>query len=142
VRYAEALVAAGCWREAEDLALQAAASLPGGPEGVSLTDEDGPRLISADRLWRHELAGFLAGAQPGAGTPAAPEAHAARAQDAGGGGGMGSGVATSAGAQASGPHPDDFEDPTPPEPPEVAELLDAALADGAPGRILAARWLE
>lgn len=140
-RYAEAVLAAGCWREAEDLALQAVAKLPGGPSGVSLTDEFGPRLISADRLWRHELVTILAGSttptasQP-ASAPGRPESHAARAQEP-----PASPVLITPPANPPA-NPNDFDDPHPPEPPEIAKLLDEALSNDAPGRILGSRWLE
>lgn len=130
-KYAEALVAAGCWREAEDLALQAASRLPGAPAGVTLTDEIGPRLVTADRLWRREVVAMLAGDRAGwspQSTP--PEAHAARSQEA----------EPSTAQTLTGP--DDFDDPQPPEPPEIAALLDEAMQSGAPGRILSSRWLE
>jgi|GEM_PF-451788 len=145
VRYAEAILAAGCWREAEDLALQAVAKLPGGPSGVSLTDEFGPRLISADRLWRQELAAILVGPadQPtsqAATMPGRPESHAARAQEPPTSPAL---ITPPAGAPANPPaNPDDFDDPHPPEPPEITKLLDEALGIDAPGRILASRWLE
>jgi hypothetical protein len=142
VRYAEAILAAGCWREAEDLAIQAVEKLPDGPRGVSLADEFGPRLVSADRLWRHELAAMLAGpgdhsAAQAASAPGRPESHAARSPEPPGA------LVTPPADFPPGPtHPDDFEDPHPPEPPEIAGLLDEALANDAPGRILASRWLE
>lgn len=141
IRYAEAILAAGCWREAEDLALEAVAKLPGGPSGVSLTDEFGPRIISADRLWRQELAAILAGnttpttSQP-APPPGRPEAHAARSQEP-----PASPVLITPPANPPA-NPDDFDDPQPPEPPEIATLLDEALSNDAPGRILSSRWLE
>ena len=145
VRYAEAILAAGCWREAEDLALQAVAKLPDGPRGVSLTDEFGPRLISADRLWRHELVAILTGvAAPAASQPASapgkPESHAARSQEPP----APSVLITPPANPPANPaaNPDDFDDPHPPEPPEITKLLDEALSNDAPGRILASRWLE
>lgn len=133
-RYAEVLLAASCWREAEDLAMVAASQLPGAPKGVSLSDEHGPRLVSADRLRRHELATILghisgvgaAGEAP-VGRPVVAEAHGPRTQ------------APPAGSMAE---DDAFDDPRTPEPPELAKRLDEALAPGEPGRILAARWLE
>ncbi len=153
VRYAEVLLAAGCWREAEDLAIQAVGKLPGGPSGVSLTDEFGPRLISADRLWRHEVVAILAGPadQPApqpAGAPGRPESHAPRTQEPPPPHQPSPALITPPANVTTNPptnppvNPDDFDDPHPPEPPEIATLLDEALADDAPGRILASRWLE
>lgn len=141
IRYAEAILAAGCWREAEDLALEAVAKLPGGPSGVSLTDEFGPRIISADRLWRQELVAILQGStKPPASQPAPvtgrPEAHAARSQEP-----PASPVLITPPANPP-TNPDDFDDPHPPEPPEIAKLLDEAFSNDAPGRILSSRWLE
>ena len=131
MKYAEVLVAAGCWREAEDIALSAALKLPEAPSGVSLTDEIGPRLVTADRLWRREVVAMLAGERLGAAPQAAtPEAHASKAQQA----------ESAAGASLTGP--DDFDDPQPNEPAEIAALLDDALQTGAAGRILSSRWLE
>lgn len=149
VRYAEVLVAAGCWREAEELAVRATIELPGGPRGASLTDEFGPRLVAADRLWRREVVALLArqagggaagGATGGDGqanTPqsASPEAHAARGQE------------PASGQSPTSASPDampvaDPDDPHPSEPPEIAGLLDEALGNDATGRILQSRWLE
>ena len=105
--------------------------LPEAPAGVTLTDEHGPRLVTADRLWRREVVAMLAGDRRGWSPHVGPpEAHAARSQEA-----------EPAGSQTL-TGPDDFDDPQPPEPPEIAILLDEALQTGAPGRILSSRWLE
>ncbi|MCW5757465.1 MAG: hypothetical protein KIT54_09535 [Phycisphaeraceae bacterium] len=153
-RYVEVVLAASCWREAEDLALTAASQLPGGPKGVSLSDEHGPRLVSADRLRRHELASIMGMLAAADGSRAGFGADAAGAVGGvgvvGGVGGVGGRpvAAETHGPRAkdgSTPPPapaDSFEDDQPPEPPEVAALLDEVLASGAAGRILAARWLE
>lgn len=148
VRYAEVLLAARCWREAEDLAVQAVEKLPEAPRGVPVADGFGPRLISADRLWRRELASFLsapAGRSGGGGGEASPpEAHLARSSEP-------APLVTpppehqpSAGASPAGGQrgQDAFEDDASSEPPEIARLLDEALANDAAGRILASRWLE
>ncbi|NRA59116.1 MAG: hypothetical protein HRU13_13475 [Phycisphaerales bacterium] len=141
VRYAEALVAAKSWREAEDLALRAATELPGGPRHTSPTDEESPRLVAADRLWRREVVALLsrnpAGPTGNQNSPqsSTPEAHTARGQDAA------PGEAGEPSPASDGPVADP-EDPHQPEPPEIAGLLDEALANGADGRILRSRWLE
>ncbi|MFI4915545.1 MAG: hypothetical protein ACIAS6_03425 [Phycisphaerales bacterium JB060] len=150
VRYAEVLLAAGCWREAEDLAVRAVEKLPDETAskgvGAPVAEGFGPRVVSADRLWRRELAAFLAVplGKPGAHAsqpPAPPEAHLARSSDP-------SPLVTpppeSQPSSGSMPptDPDVFDDPSPAEPPEIARQLDEALANDAAGRILASRWLE
>lgn len=146
-RYAEVLLAASCWREAEDLAISASATLPGAPRGVSLTDEHGPRLVSADRLRRSELAAILGHAAGVGGVGEVTEQGGGGANPAGPSIGR-PGAAEAHGPRSQEPSPstqqevDLYDDPQTPEPPEVAQLLDEALAIGAQGRILAARWLE
>lgn len=149
IRYAEVLLAAGCWREAEDLAVQAAEQLPDGPKGASAADGFGPRVISADRLWRRELVAILSApsGRPG-NQPSPPEAHMARSSEP-------APLVTpppesrssstpppSSGAGESAGDGDAFDVPDPAEPPQIAKLLEEALANDAPGRILASRWLE
>ncbi len=152
VRYAEVLLAAGCWREAEDLAVQAVERLPGEPRGPNhsaASEGFGPRLISADRLWRREVVAILSAPSGRSGSqPTPPEAHLARSSEPAplvtpppeprpGD----KPVAASSSVDAPGGG-DSFDGTDPAEPPEIAELLDEALANAAPGRILASRWLE
>lgn len=149
-RYAEVLLAASCWREAEDLAISASETLPGAPRGVSLTDEHGPRLVSADRLRRSELAAILGHAAGVGGVGGVGEVTE---QGGGGANPAGPSIGRPGAAEAHGPRSQEpspsaqqevdlYDDPQTPEPPEVAAVLDEALAIGAKGRILAARWLE
>lgn len=150
VRYAEVLLAAGCWREAEDLAVRAVEKLPDGAAknsgAVEGAEGFGPRVVSADRLWRRELAAFLAApsGKPGAHAsqpPSPPEAHLARSSESGP-------LVTPPPEPRPSPgstpptDPDVFDDPSPVEPPEIARRLDEALANDTAGRILASRWLE
>ncbi|MEQ8843583.1 MAG: hypothetical protein RIB58_01915 [Phycisphaerales bacterium] len=141
-RYAEAIVAAGSWREAEELAMRALGELPGGPAVVAASEAFGPRLVVADRLWRREVVVMLAGQAHGGAAPAAPkttpkttpgnapEVHVAR------------GEAPAAPDPSASKMLADLDDPQAPEPPDIAQLLDEAFATGAQGRILRSRWLE